>query len=228
MHRVVVVFLGALGLAGVGCGNDGSTASTGTTEPPYGCSAEDAPTRTASCVVAFEPGEDGGFGADRFPEVLYGEPLGNGTTSGGLDVISLGRGGSIVIGFGGNTIVDGEGPDFVVFENPFLVGDDPNNVYAELAEVSVSADGETWHVFPCAEDTTPPAGCAGYSPVFANGDLGISSVDPAVSGGDTFDLAELGVEEARFVRIRDLQGIGAEPNAGFDLDAIAVLHAKVP
>ncbi|MDI1477881.1 hypothetical protein [Polyangium sp. y55x31] len=228
MHRVVAVFLGALGLAGVGCGSEEPASSTGTTDEPYGCSADAAPTRMASCVVAFEPGDDAGFGADRFPEVIYGEPLGNGSTSGGLDVLSLGRGGAIVLGFGGNAIVDGEGPDFVVFENPFYVSDDPNNVYAELAEVSVSADGETWHVFPCAEEAKPPAGCAGYSPVFANGDLGVSSLDPSVSGGDTFDLAELGVSEARFVRIRDLQGIGAAPNAGFDLDAIAVLHPKVP
>ncbi|HVK66307.1 MAG TPA: hypothetical protein VM694_17610 [Polyangium sp.] len=228
MHRLVVVFLGALGLASVGCGDEGPAGSTGTPKDPHACSADAPPTRTASCVVAFEPGDDAGFGAERFPEVVYGEPLGNGTTSGGLDVLSLGRGGSIVLGFGGTTIVDGEGPDFVVFENPFFVSDDPNNVYAELAEVSVSADGETWHVFPCAEDTKPPAGCAGDAPVFANGDLGVSSVDPSVSGGDMFDLAELGVEEARFVRIRDLQGVGAAPSAGFDLDAIAVVHPKVP
>lgn len=224
----MVIFVGVLGLAGVGCGGEGSAGSTNTQADPHACSADAAPTRTASCVAAFEPGDDGGFGSDRFPEILYGEPLGSGTTSGGLDVLSLGRGGSIVLGFGGNTIVDGEGPDFVVFENPFFAAGDPNNVYAELGEVSVSMDGEIWSVFPCAEDAEPPAGCAGVSPVFANGDLGISSLDPAVSGGDAFDLAELGVSEARFVRIRDLQGIGAQPNAGFDLDAISVLHAKVP
>jgi hypothetical protein len=46
-----------------------------------------------------------------------------------------------------------------------------------------------------------------------------------VSGGDAFDLATVGLRRARFVRIRDLQTHGpTAPAAGFDLDAIAVLH----
>ena len=49
-----------------------------------------------------------------------------------------------------------------------------------------------------------------------------------VSGGDQFDLATLGVTEARFVRIRDMQEAGAAPTAGFDLDAVAIVNAKVP
>jgi len=220
----------ALGLAGAGCGG-GEEASGGDPGPEtsvFGCDPGADSARTASCVVSFEPGPGAGFGQDRFPEVIYGEPLGNGTTSGGLDVLSLGDGGSIVIGFGGNAIVDGDGVDFIVFENPFFAGGDPNKIYAELGEVSVSADGSTWHTFPCAEGESPPVGCAGYAPVFANGDLGIASTDPAVSGGDAFDLAELGVAEARFVRIRDLQGIGASPSTGFDLDAIAIVNAREP
>ncbi len=64
--------------------------------------------------------------------------------------------------------------------------------------------------------------------VFANGDVGISSVDPTVSGGDQFDLATIGVTEVRFVRIHDVQRGGAEPTAGFDLDGVAIVNAKVP
>ena len=79
-----------------------------------------------------------------------------------------------------------------------------------------------------AADASPPVGCAGYAPVFANGDLGISSVDPTVSGGDQFDLATIGTTNARFVRIRDVQGAGAAPTAGFDLDAVAIVNGKVP
>jgi hypothetical protein len=221
------IFWCALGLAALGCGPSEGTSATGDAAT-LGCDPAAEPTRTASCVVSFEEGEDAGFGAERFPEVLYGEPLGNGDTSGGLDVLSFGRGGSIVIGFGGNSIIDGQGPDFVVFENPFFAAGNPDEVFAELGEVSVSMDGRTWVTFPCAEEATPPAGCAGYSPVFANADLGISSFDPAASGGDTFDLAGVGVNEARFVRIRDLEGKGAAPSAGFDLDAISVLHGSAP
>jgi len=218
-----------LGLFGLGCGEDsGPPAATGEELSPHACVRATTPSTTAACVESFEPGEDAGFGADRFPEIIYGDPLGNGDTSGGLDVLSLGRGGSLVIGFGTSHIVDGEGPDFVVFENAFFAGGNPDEVYAELGEVAVSSDGVDWKVFPCMQDAKPWEGCAGKTPVYANGDLGISAYDPAVSGGDVFDLKTIGVTEARFVRIRDLSEKGGAPSAGFDLDAIAVLHSDAP
>lgn len=220
----------SLGLVAIGCGGEGNTTDAAGGGPGFalGCDAASAPTPTASCIASFEPGKDAGFGQDKLPDIVFGEPLGSGDTSGGLDVLALGRGGTIVLGFGGNAIVDGDGPDFTVFENAFFAAGNPNDVYAELAEVSVSADGETWTSFACAVATKPPTGCAGYAPVYANADLGISAFDPAVSGGDHFDLATIGVTEARFVRIHDLEGRGAAPNAGFDLDAIAILNAKIP
>ena len=57
---------------------------------------------------------------------------------------------------------------------------------------------------------------------------GIDPTDPAKAGGDAFDLAELGVSSARFVRIRD-GGTGhySGVSGGFDLDAIAAVHAAV-
>jgi hypothetical protein len=198
---------------------------------PYACDASVPATRTVSCIQSFEPGESAGYGADQYPDIIYGEPLGNGDTQGGIDVLSLGRGGTITVGFGGNTIVDGPGVDFTIFENPFRYGANGDLVFSELGEVSVSADGQTWTKFPCVkgDSSQPPVGCAGYAPVFANGDLNISSVDPTVSGGDQFDLASLGLKEVRFVRIQDLlpPGGGA-PTAGFDLDAVAIVNAKVP
>lgn len=195
---------------------------------PHACNAMAPATRTVSCVEAFEPGEASGFGADQFPEIIYGEPLGNGESQGSTDVVSLGRHGVIIVGFGGNAIVDSEGADFIVFENPFRHGSDGKQVFSELAEVSVSSDGQTWVTFPCSDEAMPPTGCAGYGPVFANGDVGISSTDPAVAGGDQFDLRSIGVREARFVRIRDVQGGGAAPTAGFDLDAVSIVNAQVP
>ncbi len=195
------------------------------TPPPFACDANAPATRTISCVESFEPGDAAGFGADEFPTIIFGEPLGNGDTQGSIHVLSLGRKGVIMVGFGGNTIVDKPGVDFIVFENPFHYGG--NQVFSELGEVSVSLDGQTWTTFPCAATAAPPTGCAGYAPVFANGDIGISSMDPSVSGGDQFDLETIGVSEARFVRIRDVQGIGAAPTAGFDLDAVSIVHPSV-
>lgn len=217
------------GLILVGCGGDEGAGASATKPPPYtlGCDASAPPTRTASCIESFTPGEDAGFGEAEMPDIIYDEPLGNGDTAGSLDVLSLGRFGSIVVGFGGNTITDLAGPDFTVFENAFFAAGDPNNVFAELGEISVSMDGENWSTFPCNKDAKPPTGCAGYAPVFANRDLGISAFDPMVSGGDLFDLADIGVTEARFVRIRDVEGKGGAPSAGFDLDAVGIVNAGV-
>ena len=49
-------------------------------------------------------------------------------------------------------------------------------------------------------------------------------VDPEISGGDLFDLEELGLSLARYVKIRDLSQEGAAPSVGFDLDAVGLIH----
>lgn len=211
----------------LGC-SDPSGNSPVETPNPNACDANAPPTRTISCVEEFAPGADAGFGGDNFPEIIYDEPIGNGDTQGSIHVLSLGRKGTITFGFGGNSIINGDGPDFTLFENPFRFGPEPDKVFRELGEVSVSLDGETWFTFPCDSAAIPPVGCAGSEPVFANGDVGIPSTDPMVSGGDQYDLETLGLDEVRFVRIRDVQGFGAAPTAGFDLDAAAIIHAKMP
>ena len=45
-----------------------------------------------------------------------------------------------------------------------------------------------------------------------------------LAGGDAFDLAELGLEEAQYVRIMDV-GLGEYlgETGGFDLDAVSVV-----
>lgn len=205
-------------------------ATTPTSAPPspYACDASAPPSRTISCVESFEPGEGAGFGSTRFPEVIFGKPVGSGDTAGSLDVLSLGKFGTITVGFDGNTIVDGPGVDFTVFENPFFMGGNPANVFHEWAEISVSADGQTWSTITCHDDIDPPLGCAGQTPVYANADVNEVTFDPTQSGGDSFDLAETGLSEARFVRIRDIEGKGGAPSAGFDLDAVAIIHAQFP
>jgi hypothetical protein len=183
----------------------------------------------ASELVAFEPGEGSGFGEDELPDVVLGPPDGRGELSGSLDVLSLGIGGSIVLGFGERAIVDGEGPDFVVFENAFWPGGDPTLVFAEPGEVSVSDDGTEWHTFPCDAEGDGMGrfdGCAGWTPALDYDPATSVPLDPAVSGGDAFDLVDVGVTRARFVRVTDVSNVGSEPTAGFDLDAVGIVHVE--
>jgi hypothetical protein len=216
---------------------DGAAAGdTGPTVPPD---------RFVTGVVSFDPGECAGFGAASLPGIVEGPPAGGGSAHGSTDVVSLGGGGTIVLSFAPNAIVDGPGPDFIVFENPFWVGGNPNDVYAEPGEVSVSDDGASWHTFPCAPTldpqsphgtgVAPPYGqCAGWHIVLSNPQNGISPLDPAAAGGDAFDLADLGVTHARYVRIVDrtqeaCPEAGPRPDSnGFDLDAVSIVNAEQP
>jgi hypothetical protein len=192
-----------------------------------------APDRFVTGVVSFTPGPCAGFGESRMPGIVEGPPVGGGASQGSLDVVSLGVGGEIVLSFAPNAIVDGPGPDFIVFENPFDIGGNPMNPYAEPGEVSVSDDGTTWSTYPCTATSYPYGSCAGWHPVYSAPGNGISPVDPATAGGDAFDLADLGVTEARFVRIRDVSGevcpdAGGPNTDGFDLDAISIVNAAMP
>lgn len=77
-------------------------------------------------------------------------------------------------------------------------------------------DGDTWHAFPCTASEAPYDDCAGITPVLADG-----------TGGDAFDLADIEVSEARYVRITDradLQGF----EGVFDLDAVGITNAACP
>ncbi len=191
--------------------------------------------RFVTGVVSFSPGPCAGFGAGAMPQIVEGPPVGAGTSAGSTDVVSLGVGGTIVLSFAPNAIVDGPGVDFVVFENAFYIGGNPNNIYAEPGEVSVSDDGTTWQVYPCTATQAPYGTCAGWHPVLSSPQDGVSPVDYPACGGDGFDLADLGVTHARYVRVRD---IGSETcptdpklrtnDMGFDLDAISILNAEVP
>ena len=94
------------------------------------------------------------------------------------------------------------------------------------SSIAVSADGEHWTAFPCTASKYPYGQCAGWHPVFATADTGVDVTDPSKAGGDAFDLADIGVARARFVRVRDM---GARRPAccgmaGFDLDAMAAIH----
>lgn len=187
-------------------------------------------TRFISRVVSFEPGPGAGHGESRLAPggSLYGPPHGTGDDYGSLDVTSLGNAGSIVLELG-NFIVDGPGVDFIVFENPFFVDHNPEYPFAEPAKVSVSEDGVTWYDFPCTAMSFPYGRCAGWNPVYSNPDNGISPFDPRAAGGDPFDLEEVGVARAKFVKIVDMNSRrSAAPFAGFDIDSIAIVHPENP
>ena len=190
--------------------------------------------RFVTKVVSFTPGACAGFGASDMPGIILGPPVGAGATQGSLDVVSLGIGGELVVSFEPNAIVDGPGADFIVFENAFYISGNPDAPAADPGEVSVSEDGVTWKTFECPEKAAAPYGkCAGWHPVYSAPGNGISPVDPATAGGDAYDIEELGLAKARFVRIRDRSSATCEgqpkpQNLGFDLDAIAIVNAETP
>ena len=179
-------------------------------------------------MVRFEPGESAGYGQQSLPDVVLGPPRGRGEGSGSLHVLSLGRSGSIVLELA-QDVVDGPGPDLIVFENAFRAGD--GSLWAEPGVVGVSADGESFVDFPCAaeDEAGEWPGCAGVHPTLATDANGLAPYDPWVAGGDAFDLATIGVARARYVRIVDAGAATyVAPAGGFDLDAVAIVHPAVP
>lgn len=189
-----------------------------------GDDAPDAPSIYASEVVDFQPGDGAGYGADDVSGRVLGPASGRGLAAGSVEVLSLGEGGEITLAFD-RSIVNEPGVDFIVFENAFWPDNDASSVFAELAEVGVSEDGDAWHWFAC--DTVPVEagvwpGCAGWRPTLEF-DTSLP-LDPKTAGGDAFDLEDLGLEEVRFVRIRDVQGNYIAPTGGFDLDAVGIVH----
>ena len=185
------------------------------------------PGHFASAVVSFDPGEAAGFGQQGFPDIVLGPPQGRGENAGSLHVLSLGQAGAIVLGFD-RDIVDGPGDDLIVFENAFRAAS--GDIWAETAIVGVSEDGVTFFDWPCEADDVAGGfpGCAGVTPTLVTATNGLSPYDPAVAGGDAFDLASVGLTRARFVRIVDSgQNTYEGTSGGFDLDAVAVVHPAV-
>jgi len=213
----------------------------------------------ADGVVSFQSGftdPNTGFRYSELPGIVLGPPGASLPVQGSTSVLSLGVAGVITLAFTDNLIVDGPGPDFIVFENAFFKGSVPSsptstcNVFAEPGSVAVSGDGVTWTAFPydvgalslVGQDQTPCSaipllgGLAGLTPTFT-GNWTVPD-DPSVwdtagtggvsgAGGDAFDLADVGLTQARFVRITDLAlGTGFAGNAeGFDLDAVVAINS---
>ncbi len=189
----------AVALVALAVGACGGTERSGddAEEAPSEAAAESGDASTGALpyvseVVSFTPGSGAGFGQESMPEVVLGPPAPGPPTAGSLDVLSLGDGGEIVLSFGDRAIVDGPGPDLVVFENPFWVSGDPDNPFAELGAVAVSLDGEQWHEFPCDTELEEgfDTGCAGWRPRLQYDSRDLVPLDPGLCGGDPFDLAD--------------------------------------
>jgi len=207
-------------------------------------------------VISYAP-LDPSSGGD--PARALGAPSGVGSTMGSLHVVSLHAledaggsgpyGGEMVIKFD-NLIRDVSGADFTVFENVFYLDGLENKRWMEPSVVYVSRNGEDWSLFPFnyfpTSDLSNPGnylkGFAGVEPVFSNG-VYPDPTNPAVSGGDQFDLADVGLDWIQYVRLRStgdrwltdpdgdevrhtaemgaLSGTGA---SGFDLDGLCAIE----
>ena len=188
----------------------------------------------ADAVASFTPGTNAGFGAEALPGIVLGPPRGAGLVQGSFDVVSLGNGGVIVMRFDLPVICDGPGADLTIFENAFHAGSPSGPIFADYGIVAVSQDGE--HFVELPYDPVTHAGLAGQVEVLSHPDNAIDPLDPSVSGGDVFDLAASGLAWAAYVRITDPAATIPDPgnqipqadNSGFDLDAMAALHACDP
>ncbi|MCB9477520.1 MAG: hypothetical protein H6684_05085 [Deltaproteobacteria bacterium] len=230
------------------------------------------PANFAIQVLDVQYGALAGFGQKEFPDNVLGPPAGKGDyapQSSETELLSLGEGGQITLKMG-REILDGPGTDFLIFENVLYWSGNTANTYTEAAIVDVSQDGETWFTFPFdfnpdgptgpqgLPDTVPEnfVGFAGIEPTYGNcdpdrdGDISdaIDPLDPDIAGGDRFDLADVDMEWAAYVRIRDTGHIDRAPGTetydddgdliqdggnmlasfggiqGFDLDAVGVVN----
>ena len=170
--------------------------------------------------------------------------IGPATLNNSMDAVSLGDGGSALLTFE-RPIRNGEGPDFVVFEN------DNTGGFLELAFVEVSSDGEHFVRFPATSltPTDEQVGSFGsVDPTFINNLAGKFRI----GYGTPFDLEELAdsanldIDSIVYVRVVDVVGtinpqyatydafghIVNDPwptdfaSSGFDLTGVGVIYQK--
>ncbi len=130
---------------------------------------------------------------------------GSGLYGGSLDVFSLtqsGTGAEIILSWSGREVYNGTGIDFVIFENPWMIGTDSNVLFIEPLIVEVSRDNVNYcgfnPGFSSLQYSRNPADWvrfAGLKPVLYNEDTnrlsGDSLFDSSQAGGDGFDLNDL-------------------------------------
>ncbi len=190
---------------------------------------------TINKVVKYQRGavDDSLLNNEHFPKNIFGIPSRIASKSipenSLIEIEPIGFGGEITLEFEGKVLKNGPGIDFVIFENAFI---NPvnNGIFAEPAVVSVSKDGVNYIEFPF--DNSTLKGLAGLTPTYGDKD----PYNPEISGGDGFDLALLGLEYIKYIRIKDTTKIVSSlpknhkyynPEfilSGFDLDAVVGLY----
>jgi len=170
----------------------------------------------------------------------------NATGKAGLKgIVSLGDKGEAILTFN-QPIINGNGPDFAVFENGF------NHTFLELAFVEVSTDGVNYVRFPSHSETQNTNQIDGFGNLEASNLYNLAGKYKA-NYGTPFDLEELtdssniDINNINFIKIIDVIGIinnsntsfdnsGNQindpfptpyPSSGFDLDAVGVIHQFV-
>lgn len=164
----------------------------------------------------------------------------------GVQVVSLGDGGSAIIGFD-RPIKNGPGFDFAVFENAFI------DEFLELAFVEVSSDGINFYRYKATSNTQTDVQ---VGPFDYNADatlLNNLAGKYRAMYGTPFDLDEmvgisgLNVDSITHIKLIDVVGSinplyasydqnnhiinehfpTPYPQGGFDLDAVGVIHEQV-
>ena len=159
------------------------------------------------------------------PEKALGQAQGT-----SADVVTLGRGGEITFTFD-TLIVNGEGADFVCFENAL------SHTFLELGWVEVSMDGVYFERFPNRSLTENSVG--------AFGDIDPTKIHGYCSKyrqgyGTPFNLDSVSLDTIQYIRFIDIVGNGnaldtdgniiydpyaTTGSAGLDIDAVGVIHA---
>lgn len=165
--------------------------------------------------------------------------------SGQNGTVSLGDGGSAILEFQ-HPIVNGQGPDFAVFENAF------NDYFLELAFVEVSTDGFNYVRFPSFSETQTTTQIGGFDQLDPTNIHNLAG-KYKVNYGTPFDLEDLidssliDINNINYVKIIDVIGIINDanttfdsdnnmindpyptpyPTSGFDLESIGVIHQFV-
>lgn len=190
-----------------------------------------------------------------FPEIGFVE-YGTGKNAIGIadgnpNVVSLGDGGSAVLHFN-NSIVNGEGFDFAVFENGFFETNTSELAFLELAFVEVSTDGIEFVRFPAVSEiqTETQIGSfeninaryinnfAGKYTMFYGTPFNLDDIADLVAG------TSVNINDINYVKIIDVVGTiddefadydsegnkvndpypTAFASGGFDLDAVGVIN----
>ncbi len=216
----------------------------------------------ASAVHSYEPADD--------VWALFGDPnyaLGPATGDHRYDIVSLGERsreqislgvppGQITLEFAEpNTIRNGSGYDFAVFENGFVsgqswstLGASVGEMFAELAYVEVSSDGVNFVRFPAVSLVDEPNGPYAGLTIDTSDIYNFAGKHPnayTICTATPFDLADLAghpdvlgglvdLDAVRYVRLVDIPGTGdfvdeatrfIDPNSGGDYEPYGVNHS---